>query len=228
MEIRRARLIAAWLLIVPAIFAQDSPFTMKVDVQVVSVDVVVSDANGRLVGDLKKSDFEIYEEGVPQEIRFFSPVSAPYNVFLLFDASGSTRSQWKFMQDAVYKFFDDLRPQDRVAIASFARGYTLHLPWTSDRTKAILALNEITKRRDVMETRFYAAMERTLRREFNKVEGRGAVIVLTDGQDTDYSHEFDQDLRKALRAAREERIPIYVVALGGAEVPGLLPRFREY
>src|SRR5215471_3529419 len=84
------------------------PYTVKVDVPVVSLDAVVSDAKGALVNDLTKADFQILEDGIPQEIRFFSPVSAPYNVFLLFDRSQSTRDNWTFMQKAVLKFMDGM------------------------------------------------------------------------------------------------------------------------
>jgi hypothetical protein len=105
----------------------------------------------------------------------------------------------------------------------------VHLSWTTDRTRAILALDEIVRKRDVDGTRFYAAQERTLRREFRNVVGRRAVVVLTDGQDTSYSHEYDQDLKNALKAARELRIPVYFVALeneGDARI--VLPRTRQY
>jgi Ca-activated chloride channel family protein len=225
---RIRRIVAYFFFLVPPLLAQDTPFTMKVDVQVVSVDVVVTDANGELVNDLKPGDFQIYEDGVPQEVRFFSPVAAPCNVFLLFDGSGSMKTQWRFMQDAVYRFISKLRPQDHIAIASFAKGYTIHVPWTLDREDAILALNKVIERRDRTETRLYSALERTLRREFDEIDGRRAIIVLTDGRDTDYSHESSQDLKKALRAAQEERIAVYFVALDGADLSSAPPRLRSY
>src|SRR5688572_24458109 len=125
-------------------FAQD-PYTLKVDVPVVSVDVAVSDSNGLLVNELTKSDFQIFEDGALQEIRFFSPVAAPYNVFLLFDRSGSTRNKWSFMRNAVVSFIENLRPQDRVALGSFDEKFEVHLRWSTDRAKAIAALDEIAK-----------------------------------------------------------------------------------
>ena len=81
----------ARFLLTAMLLAQD-PSTLKLDVQVVSVDVTVVDSKGNLVNQLGKDDFLIYENGVPQSIRFFSPVSAPYNIFLLFDSSDSTRA----------------------------------------------------------------------------------------------------------------------------------------
>jgi Ca-activated chloride channel family protein len=217
------------LLLAPALLAQNDPFTLKIDVPVVSVDVVVSDTNGALVGDLDKADFQIYEEGAPQDIRFFSPVSAPYNIFLLFDRSESTRKNWAFMQNAVVEFIQNLRPQDRVALASFDNDYDVHFRWSADHTKAIRALDQIMKRREGSGTRFYDALDRTLRREFKNVVGRRAVVVLTDGQDTSYSWFDDGDLKKALKAAGEQRIPVYIVGLEDeANNRILLPRTRQY
>ena len=229
---RRIRFIFPLLFVMlPALLAQDSqdPYTLKIDVPVVSLDVVVSDDKGLLVNNLTKGDFQLFEDGAPQEIRFFSPVSAPYNVFLLFDRSGSTQKKWAFMQNAVVKFIENLRPQDRVALASFDNGYDVHLSWTTDRTKAIRALDEVVKRREVNGTRFYAAMDRTLRREFKNVVGRRAVVVLTDGQDTSYLYEYDRELKRALKSASEQRIPVYFVALEDeAAAYVILPRTRQY
>src|SRR5262245_25437557 len=98
---------------------QQVPYILKVDVPLVSVDITVRDAAGKPVNDLVSEDFEVYEDGVRQDIRNFSPVSTPYDVFLLFDRSGSTQHKWPFMQRAVASFIASLRPQDRIAIGSF-------------------------------------------------------------------------------------------------------------
>src|SRR5262245_14518994 len=98
---------------------QESLYTLKVDVSLVAVDVSVKDPSGKLVSDLVQGDFEVYENGVPQELRYFTPISTPYNILLLFDRSGSTQHKWPLMQRAVAGFIASLRKQDRVAIGSF-------------------------------------------------------------------------------------------------------------
>jgi len=206
------------------------PYTVKVDVPVVSLDAVVSDAKGALVNDLTKADFQILEDGIPQEIRFFSPVSAPYNVFLLFDRSQSVQEHWSFMKNAVNKFVQDLRPQDLVALGAFDESFTAAAGWTTERTRVMTALDKVMSRPETNGTRFYAALERTLRREFKNVVGRRAIVVLTDGKDTDFSPGiFEQDLKKALKASKEERIPIYIIALQEEDIDKVqLPNTREY
>jgi Ca-activated chloride channel homolog len=218
------KLVAGLLLIA----AQDL-YTLKIEVPVVSVDVTVSNASGSLVENLGKNDFQILEDGVPQEIRFFSPVSAPYNVFLLFDRSESTHDDWPFMQRAVTRFIDDLRPQDRIALGAFDKGYEVTVAWTSDRAKVIRALDNVIKKSKPDGTKFHAAVERTLRREFKNVAGRRAVVVLTDGKDTEYLWERGGDLKKALKAAGEQRIPVYIIGLEDpADRRVILPRTKQY
>ena len=205
------------------------PYTLKLDVPVVSVDVTVVDSKGNLVNDLSKADFTIHENGVAQDVRFFSPVSAPYNVFLLFDSSGSTHENRGFMRNAVNKLFEQLRPQDSIAMGSFDDDFRLNLRWSTDRTKAAAALTDIMRPRQSSDTRFYASLDRTLRREFKGVAGRRAVVVLTDGKDTPFFYESNGALKKALQSSREQRIPIYIVALQSeAGVPVLFPSTLEY
>src|SRR5438552_9481539 len=98
---------------------QESIYTLKVDVPLVAVDVSVKDPSGKPINDLAEGDFEVYEDGIRQEVRYFTPVSTPYNILLLFDRSGSTQHKWPVMQRAVAGFIASLRKQDRIAIGSF-------------------------------------------------------------------------------------------------------------
>src|SRR5262245_53201478 len=97
---------------------QDIP-RISVDVSLVTLDVEVVDSNNRPVTTLDRKDFQIYEDGVPQELRSFDAVATPYNILLLFDCSSSTEKDWPFLVEAMNKFTKMLRPQDRIAIAEF-------------------------------------------------------------------------------------------------------------
>jgi Ca-activated chloride channel homolog len=216
------------LLLTAMLMAQD-PSTLKLDVQVVSVDVTVVDSKGNLVNRLGKDDFLITENGIPQSIRFFSPVSTPYNIFLLFDSSGSTRGDRQFMVSAALALLDNLRPEDRVAFGSFDDGFRKHLSWTADRNLAAAALREVTQPHESNETHFYSALDETLRKEFKGVIGRRAIVVLTDGQDTQMIYGSNGDLKKVLQSAREQRIPIFLVALLGQPASqGVFPNTQAY
>jgi VWFA-related protein len=205
-----------WLL------AQGPDYALKVDVPFVFFDVTVQDSGGKAINDLPKDAFDLYEDGTPQEIRYFSPVSTPYNILLLFDRSGSTRDKWLLMQRAVAGFIANLRAQDRIAIATFDAELQQQLNWTSDREKAMLALPQLIRPQKIGGTDFYGALEQTLRHEFTKTAGRRALVVLTDGRDTSIYKELmlrnrlvepeeDRRYQRVLKTARNQRVPIYII-----------------
>src|SRR5438093_5211724 len=187
--------------------AQQPDYTLRVDVPFTFVDVTVQDAGGTIISDLPQQLFEIYENGSRQQIRYFGAVSTPYNIFLLFDRSGSTQDKWLLMQRAVAGFIANLRPQDRIAIATFDADFAEQLSWTSDRQKALLSLPQLIHPQRIGGTDFYGAVEQSLRHEFGKPTvpaGRRALVVMTDGRDTSiYTelvehnrlHEPDDDRR---------------------------------
>src|SRR5215475_1338829 len=151
---------------------QAPDYTLKVDVPFVSVDVMVQDAGGKLINDLSANAFSVYENGIPQEILHFLPVSTPYNILLLFDRSGSTQDKWLLMQRAVAGFIANVRPQDRIAISTFDSTIEMQLPWTGDRQKALLALPQLIRANQMGGTEFYASVEHTLRQDFKAMTGR--------------------------------------------------------
>lgn len=215
-----------WLFLIVSgtfVLAQETVYTLKVDVPFVSVDVSVTDPAGKPANDLTVDDFEVYEDGIRQEIRYFSPVSTAYNILLLFDRSGSTQHKWPLMQRAVAGFIASLRQQDRIAIATFDSELQIQTEWTGDREKALLALPELIHPKAAGSTDLYAALERTLRRQFQKTSGRRAMVILTDGRDTSIYTQLvkknwlpepaaDRLFQKTLKASREHRVPVYFVA----------------
>ena len=130
---------AAWL------SGQEPVYTLRVDVPLVSLEVAAFDAGGRALTTLTGEDFQVYEDDTPQEIRNFAPVGTPYNILLLFDRSGSTQNQWPFMQRAVARFLENLRPQDKIAIAAFDDDFDMLLDWKDSRRDATLSLARLIR-----------------------------------------------------------------------------------
>ena len=217
------RLLAVAIVSGALVSAQDSDFKLKIDVPFVSVDVTVQDMNGKPVNTLSDKAFEVYENGIRQEILNFLPVSTPYDILLLFDRSGSTQDKWLLMQRAVAGFIANLRPQDRIEIATFDYEVDVQLPWTSDRKKSLLVLPELVRPNRIGGTEFYRSVEQTLRREFRRASARRAMVVLTDGRDTSLYKDVvnrnrildrkdDRPYQNTLRAAATQRVPLYFVA----------------
>jgi Ca-activated chloride channel family protein len=216
-------LLAAAFVSRALVLGQVPDYTLKVDVPFVSVDVMVQDAGGKMINDLSANAFSVYENGIRQEVVHFLPVSTPYNILLLFDRSGSTQDKWLLMQRAVAGFITSLRLQDRIQIATFDYEVETQLPWTSDRRKALGILPQLIRGNRIGGTDFYHSVEQTLRREFKKMDGRRALVVLTDGRDTSLYKDAvnrnrllepknDRAYQRLVKLARTQRIPIYFVA----------------
>jgi Ca-activated chloride channel family protein len=203
------------------------PFTVRVDVDLVTLEVGVTDSTGRPVTTLAREDFEIYEDGKPQEIRSFAAVDTPYNVLLLFDCSGSTQPSWPFLVEAMNRFTSHLRKQDGVAVAQFGSGYKRLLNWTTVTGKGV-AVDVQVGDLSCGGTDFHRALERTLG-ELKGSTGRKGAIVLTDGQHQNIPFQKvtrlsvlnsryvdpddDKDFEKTLRAVRDGGAVFYFVAV---------------
>jgi Ca-activated chloride channel homolog len=213
-----------------ALAAQEPVYSMRVDVGLVSLDVTVMDPQNQPVTSLRERDFAVYEDGEEQEIKHFSALDTPYNILLLFDRSSSTEDQWRTMQRAASAFIRNLRPQDRVALASFEDGITMLSGWNESRSQADQALEGLLKRGPGGGTNLYWSLERATQREFRGIQGRRAVVVLTDGRDNvlirqtmatslPKSAQNDPGFLHTLAVLRAARVPIYFVALNTDKNP---------
>ncbi|MFN2392773.1 MAG: VWA domain-containing protein [Pyrinomonadaceae bacterium] len=125
---------------------------LRIDTQLVDVPLVVLDKSGKPLLNLKQSNFIVYEDGKRQELTEFSTTAAPFEVALLLDTSGSTRSDLQLIQRAAENFIASLRPGDRISIISFKSEKQnnksvavseILLPLTDDRSKLKNALAEV-------------------------------------------------------------------------------------
>jgi Ca-activated chloride channel homolog len=155
--------------------------TIRVRVEMVSLPVVVTDKIGRRVTDLKKEDFQVFEDGVHQEIDGFAATDEPINVALVLDTSGSAQAELAKIQNAAISFVNQLHPDDEVAVISFADEVRLQEDFTIDRDK-----NEygIKKTRTGDCTTLYEAVWLSLEEVLKPVKQRKALVLFTDGVDT--------------------------------------------
>lgn len=209
---------------------QAQQFTIRVNVPLVSLDVAVSDSAGRPVTNLKQSDFLIYEDGQPQDVRNFASADSRYDLVLLFDCSDSTRDQWPLLEEAMAGFSRYRKPQDRTLIAAFGDQVQIIRNWNARRDKKL-------ERAVVCNgTHFYEALTWAIQ-NLNGVKNRRGVVVLTDGVDNTIptrvvevdgrkvtqfvDSESDRAFQKMLRSVRRSNIPFYFVAVGTDRNPGV-------
>jgi VWFA-related protein len=158
----------------------DAP--IKVQTTLVSVPVIVSDRAGRYISGLKIESFKLFQDRVEQRIAIFDAAEEPLNIALLLDTSRSTAQVLDDIRKDAGNFLKELRPQDRALVMSF--DYDVHLlcSLTSDRRALERAIKDATIGERV-GTALRDAVAEVIDRQFKRVDGRKAIILLTDGKD---------------------------------------------
>jgi Mg-chelatase subunit ChlD len=143
--------------------------------------VSVLDRDGRFITGLQKGDFQIFENGVEQKIEEFATVQQPFTVILLIDVSPSTAFKIDEIHDAAISFVDQLRAEDKVMVIAFDERVRVLSQVTNNRT----ALRNAIRRAEFGDgTSLYEAVDHVINRELQRIEGRKAVVLFTDGVDT--------------------------------------------
>jgi Ca-activated chloride channel family protein len=162
--------------------SQDAAEVIKVYSNLVSVPVIVSDRDGRYISGLQQQDFKLYDNGAEQKLAYFDAAEAPLNVALLLDTSRSTESVIDDIRQAAKNFLKELRPQDRAMIVSFDYGVHKLSPLTSDRKILERAIKE-AQVGEFFGTLLNDALLDVIAQDLRPVNGRKAIVLLTDGED---------------------------------------------
>lgn len=152
--------------------------TISVETVLLNVPVIVGNRDGSYLNGLKKENFYIVENGVKRPIDFFADDSAPLNVAIMIDTSGSTSLVMDEIKDAANDFIKVLRPEDQALIASFDTRTKIWSDFTSDQKQLSKAINKIDS---VGDSTMYDGMYLIMKKYFAPLKGRKAIIVLTDG-----------------------------------------------
>lgn len=182
---------------------------VKLESTLVSIPLLVSDRSGRYIPQLRANDFLLYEDGVQQKIESFGSEEVPFSVVLLLDVSPSVSGSIKEIQDAAIAFVHQLRSQDRVMVVSFDRNIHYLSEFTSDRRELEWAIRRANMGGG---TSVYDAVYETVDRKLRNVEGRKALILFSDGDDTTSSRASYDD---AVNLVSESDVLVY-----GLRYPG--------
>ena len=181
-----------------AAFAQDDD-PVKVDTSIVRVNVGVVDTRGRPITTLGRNDFSVFEDGIKQQVTRFETTSAPFSVVLLLDMSGSTKSFRQNIQLSATRFLDALGPEDRVAVIEFYSKVNLLNNFTTNRATAAHSISVANGSGD---TNLYKALQVALDKLESERSRRKAIVVLTDGVDTD----AQSDDRRLLASLADDKV----------------------
>ena len=155
---------------------------VRVDTMLVTVPVSVLDRQGRFIPGLKSEDFTLLENGEQQSIAYFETAEKPFTVALLLDTSASTHFQLDEIKAAAIAFAKQLRPQDRVLVVTFNSEVLLLTEATNDVNLMEAAIEEYANTGTA--TRLYDAVDLTIHERLNRIKGRKAIVLFTDGVDT--------------------------------------------
>ncbi len=163
----------------------DDGEVLKVETNLVTIPVSVVDDKGLYVSNLQQSNFKIFENGTEQEVGYFGTSEKPFTVILMLDTSPSTVFKIEQIQHAAASFINRLKPQDNVMIVSFARSVHVLSEATNDRAKTVKA---IQKTKFGTGTSLYDAVFNSFSKHLDKIQGRKAIVLFTDGVDTSSSN----------------------------------------
>ena len=200
MVFRRVLTLCVLILCGVSIAASQDDDPIRVDSSLVRLNVGVVDTKGRPITSLDKANFELFEDGIKQEITRLEPSSAPFSVVIILDMSGSTLGFRQVIKQSAFRFIDALSPADRVAVIEFYDKVNVRNDFTTDRSTIANSINVANGRG---KTQLFKALDVALDKLAKEKSRRKAVIVLTDGIDTAVR---DQD-RTLLEPVPDAQIP---------------------
>jgi Ca-activated chloride channel family protein len=185
--------------------AQQPPPTFRSGTQIVSLFVTVSDAQKRLVPDLTKDDFEVFDNEKPQPLVFFQNEIQPISVVVMLDTSGSMTGTISLLRAAAEQFLIRLLPEDKGRVGAFNDKIQFSSRFTSDRDELVGDVKDLDYGNG---TRLWDAVAASLD-ELKGIEGRRVILVFTDGDDT----ESHTRLGTVIDRARADEVMIYAIGL---------------
>jgi len=204
-------LIALLVIFTGAVKAQDDE-VVRVNTDLVVLNVTVMDKDGQYVPGLKLADFKVFEEGREVPIKLISSFGAqesPFAAVILLDTSGSMESRLSLGRSAAIRFLDGLRPDDVAAVFNFDHRVEQVQDFSSGRDLAPMAFGLRAKGM----TALYDAILRGAQTLAARPEQRKAIVVLSDGMDTKSSASAG----KALEAALAVNAGIYAVDMSATD-----------
>jgi Ca-activated chloride channel homolog len=185
----------------------DGPVTFSTDTRLVVLPVSVSDRSGKLVTNLPRQAFKVYENGAEQAIKIFRREDVPISLGIIIDNSGSMRDKRQKVETASLDLVKASNPQDEVFVVNFNDEAYLDVPFTNDIKK----LEEGVAR---IDSRGGTAMRDAISMSIDYLKDKGkkdkkVLLVLTDGNDTASSGT----LEKLIDKARNSEVLIYAIGM---------------
>ncbi|MBN1570991.1 MAG: VWA domain-containing protein [Acidobacteria bacterium] len=182
--------------------------SISVSVDLVSLQVLVTDTKGNVLTGLRPENFTIYEDNVKQEISNFSSIESNITVVMLVEFSRNVEYFITDVWNAMYAFANTLRKDDWVAVIGYDMRPTILCDFTQDRKEIYDALRRFTipvSDDSNLSDALIDALDRT-----DEIEGKVAILLLSTGLDTFSRHTYEDALNKC----KESNASVYAISLG--------------
>jgi VWFA-related protein len=190
--------------------ATPRPPTFEVGIEVINLNVSITDARNRYVSDLLQNNFAIFEDGVRQELMLFSHENLPISLVLLIDCSASMDEKLKIAQDAAVGFVKTLAPQDLAQVVQFNDRRTVLQDFTADHGLLDAAIRRTEAGGPTaLHNALYVSLKELDKQKSGRELRRRAIVLLSDGEDTASLVSDDQ----VMELARKSEIAIYSISL---------------
>ena len=193
----------------PTFSSRRNPFEVRtaLGAELARLNASVTDRSGRALRGLAESDFTVVEDGAERRVRDVSPSTAPFNLILLLDVSGSVEERLDFIRKAALAFVQTVGPEDRVAITSFRDDVQVISDFTTDRAELAERIKDIQAGGP---TALYDSMAYSLVHTLKPLKGeRTAIVILSDGDDNRSFIPFSEVLESVLESGALV-YPLYV------------------
>jgi Ca-activated chloride channel family protein len=219
----RPRLVRLAVLMTVATAATVSAQRIRSGVELVSLNVTVTDGT-KYVTDLNEPDFDVFEDGVKQDLTFFSRMQQPIALAVLLDTSNSMEARLPMAQEAAVGFAKRLRPVDTMEVVAFNSQVDIVQPMTNDIASLEKAIRGTTVNGSTsLYNAIYVSLKGLKRARAQSAEDirRQALVVLSDGDDTSSMMPYEE----VLDLAKRSETAIYAIGLRQTEIGR--PRFKE-
>jgi Ca-activated chloride channel homolog len=185
--------------------ADQGGFKIKTEVNMVSVPVTVHRTEGGFYKGLSQDNFQVLENGVKQEIVFFTQEALPTRIAIVLDISGSVQDEWGTIKYATKRFVENLKPDDQFSLTSFNTEIRLKMDWGRKTDKVDAVLGSIYCKDN---TKLWDAIWVVCNDLFKGVKEKKAIIIMSDGMDNESSVSYEDTLAAAVRS----EAAVYVVS----------------
>ncbi|TDI26560.1 MAG: VWA domain-containing protein [Acidobacteria bacterium] len=212
-----AAALAVTLAVATPVAQQPDQPAFRTGVDLVSLNVTVTDGDNRYVTDIEQASFQLYEDGALQDITFFTRTQLPIALALLMDTSASMTDKMSTAQEAAIGFAERLRDEDQASVIDFDSRVNILQDFTNSLDDLTAAIRQTSAGGS---TSLYNAIYISLK-ELGKVGAttvdeirRQAIVMLSDGEDTSSLVDFDE----VLELAKRSNTVIYSIGLRSRDI----------